>query len=457
MNPALIAALVILPIVIIGLVIIILRNTVKPKRVDQIPKLIKQGKIQNAIKLAKQILVKDSKNYAVHYYLGKAYLADNKPELAIMEYKTVNENILFNQQIKEVDFRKEFSQLLLKSNQTNDALKEFLLLTKIDPNTAENFYQAGHLYESLNRYDLALGLLKRCVSLDKRHAKAHAEIGLMLYRTKQFAEAKKEIDMALRLSPETYSSYYYLGKILKDSKDIPGAVKAFEKAQRDSEFKLKALIERGTCYMMVNRFDNAIPDFQRAIELDKQGSLNEVIYARYFLAQCYESMRKIDKAIEQWDYIYRRNKTFRDVASKLNEYKDLQTNDFMKDYLTTNDEEFSIICKNLCETVLNLQVVSCDKKKWGCQITGFDKKLEAMLGVRKQIIFMRFYREPNPLEETEIHTSLDEMKKMNSVKGFLFSSSGFNNTAKRFAEGRPVELIEKQKLEKLLTSAGKQA
>jgi len=43
---------------------------------------------------------------------------------------------------------------------------------------------------------------------------------------------------------------------------------------------------------------------------------------------------------------------------------------------------------------------------------------------------------------------------MNSVKAFLFSSSGFNTAAKRFAENRPVELVEKQKLEALLSKAG---
>ena len=43
--------------------------------------------------------------------------------------------------------------------------------------------------------------------------------------SEQYAEAKKEIDTAIKLSPETYSSYYYLGKILKDAKDIRVASK----------------------------------------------------------------------------------------------------------------------------------------------------------------------------------------------------------------------------------------
>ena len=441
-------------VVIISLIIVILKTIVSPKKIDAIPRLIKQGKTQNAIKIAKQLIAKDQKNYLAHYYLGKAYIKENRTELAVIEYKNVNDNALFGEGINELTFRSEYSQLLLKYNQQNEALKNFLLLTKLDPQNAENFYQVGRIYEDQNRYDLALGFMQKCAMLDKRHAKAHAEIGLMLYRTKQFNEAKKEIDMAIKLSPETYTSYYYLGKILKDAKDLQGAIKSFEKAQRDPELKQKAIIEHGSCYMIAGRIDNALVDFQRAIELDKEGTQAETLYARYFLAACYEKSRKIDKAIEQWEAIYKRNKSFRDVSAKLSEYKDLQANDYLKDYLTCSNEEFPYICKNAVIKGLGLQVLSSKKKKWGCQITGVNKSDESWMAVRKQVVFIRFYREPEPVEEAQIHEALDEMKTLNSVKSFLFSSSGFNTAAKRYAENRPVELIEKQKLEALLSKAG---
>ena len=449
-----IVVIIIAAVVIISLIIIILKNFVSPKKLDAIPRLIKQGKTQNAIKIAKQILAKDQKNYLAHYYLGKAYIKENRTELAVIEYKNVNDNALFGEGINELSFRSEYSQLLLKYNQQNEALKNFLLLTKLDPQNAENFYQVGRIYEEQNRYDIALGFMQKCAMLDKKHAKAHAEIGLMLYRTKQFSEAKKEIDIAIKLSPDTYSSYYYLGKILKDAKDLQGAIKAFEKAQRDPEVKQKAIIEHGSCYMIAGRIDNALVDFQRAIELDKDNSMPETLYARYFLAACYEKSRKIDKAIEQWELIYKRNKGFRDVSAKLSEYKDLQANDYLKDYLTCSNEEFPYICKNAVIKGMNLQILSLDQKKWGCQITGVNKSDESWMAVRKQVVFIRFYRDPEPVDEAQIHESLDQMKSVNSVKAFLFSSSGFNTAAKRFAENRPVELIEKQKLESLLSKAG---
>ena len=60
--------------------------------------------------------------------------------------------------------------------------------------------------------------------------------------------------------------------------------------------------------MIANRYDNAALDFQRAIDLDKNNDIPETLYAHYFLATCYEKSRKIDKAIEQWEEIYKRNK-----------------------------------------------------------------------------------------------------------------------------------------------------
>ena len=454
MSPVAIVAVCVLGIFIIGLLIFIIKGTVTPKKVDSIPKLIKQGKTQAAIKQAKQIIAKDSKNYIAHYYLGKAYLKENKSELAIIEYKLVNENALFGPQLNELDFRQEYAQLLMKYNQQQEALKNYLLLTKLDPNNPENFYNVGHLYEECNRYDLAMGFMQKTVMLNSRHAKAHAEIGLMHYRTKNFGEAKKEIDIALKLSPETYSSYYYLGKIQKDAKDLAAAIKSFEKAQRDPEIKQKAIIEHGSCFMLANRFDNAAMDFQRAIDLDKENLNGETLYARYFLATCYEKNRKIDKAIEQWEQIYKRNKTFRDVSAKLSEYKDLQANDYLKDYLTCSNEEFLSICKSTVEKALKHQPVTCDAKKWGCQITGVDSSTEGWRNMRKQTTLFRFFREPDPIEDDIIRETLDTMKQINCQKGYLFSSSGYSNGAKHFAEGRPVELIDKIKLESILSQAG---
>lgn len=435
------------------LVFVIIKSSMSPHHAEGLAHLLEQGKYNTVIKNAKRILTKDPNDYLAHYYMGKAYIGMGKPELALTEYQEVNNTAVFGEGLDELPFRKEIAPMYVKYNRNGDALREYLLLTKLEPNNAENFFNAGKLYETQGREDLSLNYFKKTVLLDKKHAKAYAAIGLILYHLKQPNEAKKSIDHALKLSPDTYSTYYYLGKILKDSKDYGSALKAFEKSQRDNEFKQKSLIEHGTCYMLAGRPDNGIGDLTRAIEQDKTGDKQETLYARYFLAACYEQVHKIEKAIEQWNIISKKNKNFRDVASKLEEYKDLATNDALKDYLTSSNEEFQEICKN-ASGALNLSAQSVSPTKRGCRVITVERKGEEWRNTKKQLFLLSFFRDATPIEESTVRDELDKMKESKCSKVYVLSSSDFANSAIAFAENRPIELIGKDKLEEILTKAG---
>ncbi len=455
MNIGSIILIFVLAAAVFLLLFFVVKSVVSPKKIESLQKLIKQGKISSAIKNAKAIIQKDPQNYLAHYYLGKAYLKDNKSELALMELKYVDQHAVFDANLSELEFRQEIAPLYTKFNQPDEALKQYLLLTKLNPRDAENFYNVARIYEAKGKSDAALGFYDKTIKLNKRHVKAHAAMGLLLFRAKQLQEAKKEIDLAISLSPETFSSYYYLGKILKENKDFPGAVKAFEKAQRDSEFRQKALIECGTCYMAGNSIDNAINCFERAISSVKDSEKQETLYARYFLASCYEKTRKIEKAIEQWELIYAKNHSFRDVAAKLSEYKDLQANDSLKEYLTSSEENFVQICKNACIAGIKLEPQQITMQKWGCQILATEAKDADWRSIRKQAFLIKFFRETDPLEDFIVRKTLDEIKSQNCSKAFICSSSGFTRSAIAAAENRPCELVNKESLEKLLDKAVK--
>ena len=449
-------ALVIIAVMTVGigfLAVFIIKSFAQPKKIDGIKKLIKQQKYPQAQKLAKSIIAKDPRDYAAHYWLGRAYLADGKSELAFMEYKSVAQNAVFDSTIPEVPFRTQLAGLYMRFNQPDAALKEYLLLTKQDPTNAEHFFNTGKLYEQQGHADLGMGFYQKCLQINPKHVKAHAALGLMLFRGKDMKGAQNEIATAIKLDPNNFSTYYYQGKILKESKDYPGAVKAFEKALRDPEFKQRALLERGSCYMMANSIDNAMMEFERAIKASKNDRSNETLYARYFLAACYEKNRKIDKAIEQWQAIMSINKSFKDVPAKLNEYKDLQSNDSLKEYMTCATDELLEICKKAA-SAMGFATQTAEIKKWGALIIATEQKNDDWKALRKQMFMIAFFRETEPLEEPVVRNLVDQTKTNGCVKTIVCTSSGFTSSATGFAESRPVELISKEKLEQVLAKAG---
>ena len=176
----------------------------------------------------------------------------------------------------------------------------------------------------------------------------------------------------------------------------------------------------------------------------------ETLNAGYLLASCYEKKRDLEKAIEEWRKIEAINPKFRDVKAKLQEYKDVHTNDHMKDYLTFSKEDFLRLAKAVTEQYFNSTVQAARETKNGCSIFGVEKGTEKWLNARKKPQLFLFLRDTEVVKEDYLRNVHEGMKKQNMFKAFVITSSSFSKEAMEFAANRPVELIESSKLEKLL-------
>ncbi len=436
---------------VISLLVFLLRSFIAPQKLETIEKLIRNGKRQQAIKMAKSIISKNPRDTEAHYILGKAYLADNKPELALMEFKAVNSASSFSNKIPEQEFRRTIAKLYLKFNQQEEALKEYLLLIKKDPFKADYYFMAGELFEQRDNSDQAMAYYRKTVELDPNHAAAHAALGFLFYRAKQNVAAEEEISTALKLDPQNTKAYFYQGRILMSNHNYGKAVASFDKAMRNPELKQKALIEKGRCYLSTNNDERAITEFTTAINNSQSPASSDTLYARYFLAACLEKKRDIDGAVAQWEEIQRQKKNFLDVNEKLSLYQHATTNDSMKEYLTAGKEDFLTICRAIVTDFMDLSPRNSKDTKYGCIIIATESDAEKWRNVRKMPKFIVFYRDPNLIEDTFLRNLLEVMKKQSIIRATVFTSSGFTHNAMKFSENRPIDLIGPEKLETILS------
>jgi tetratricopeptide (TPR) repeat protein len=292
--------------------------------------------------------------------------------------------------------------------------------------------------------------LRKAAELSPKDGKIHYELGVMLYKSKKASDAKAELEISLKYQGDNAQAHFFLGKLQKDNKNYQDALTSFEKAQRDPQFKVKALVERGGCYMSLNAVDKAIPELDRAVRAITDEGSNDALYARYFLAMCYEKTRELDKAIAQWDKIYAKKQNFRDVGAKLSQYQEFRADDRMKDYLTAGQGEFLEICKALATQALALTVQNEKSLPTGCDIIAVENDSAKWRNVRKAPRLMRFFRIPDMVDEGKIRSLLDDMKKQNMARAMAITSSGFLRSAMDFADSRPVELFNKEQLQELL-------
>ena len=435
------------------LMVFIIRSFIAPQKIASIEKLLQTGKYTAAIKGARALISKNPRDTEARYILGKAYLADGKSELALMEFKTVDSTAIFSKTIPENEFRNTIAQLYLKYNQPDEALKEYLLLIKIEPFQAEHYYNAALMFEQRDNTDQAIQYYRKAVETNPKHASAHAGLGLLLFKNKQMTDARQSISLALKLDPKNTKAYFYQGKLLRESHDYANALVSFEKALREPELKQKALIERGCCYLEANSIEKAIIEFDRAIKAATDDSSNDTLHARYFLASCYEKQRDIDKAISQWELIFTQKRNFKDVGEKLSQYQELRSNDHMKEYLTASKDDFFTICKAITNKGLELAVRDIKETKYGCALIAVENDAEKWRNVRKMPRLILFYRDPSLIEDAFLRTLQENMKKQSIIRGIVVTSSGFTRAALDFSESRPLELIGKEKLEQFLAQA----
>lgn len=441
--------------IVLFLFILLIRSIFAPKQIHYLISLMNQKRYENALKVAKKIIAKDARNCTAHYLMGKAYLAMENYDMALVEYRSVNMLGRFDNVCVETDFRKESASLFLRFDQKEEALKEFLLLLKLEPLNADHYYNAGYLFEQRDRSSTAVGYYRKAIELNNKHSDAHFRLGFILYRDKKFLESKMELEMALSHDANNFSAHFYMGRLKKNDRDFSGALMHFENAMKNPELKIKAIVEKGTCYLQMNNYEKAIIELGRAIKLSSDEMSTETLYARYFLAHCYENTRNIELAIEQWENIYSKKPSYKNVAEKLSQYQELRLDDRVKDYLTSNKENYLKICQSVI-TSMKLQIREVSEIPNGCQIIAVEAESK-WRNARKMPRLIRFYRIPDPVKDTTIRSLHEDMKKLNVNRGIVFTSSSYSKFALDYAQSRPIDLYDKDQLREFLVKAAKTA
>lgn len=453
-------SLTIILIIIFGALLVVfitfmIRAILVPKKITALDNMLKQGKYPQVSRTAKQMLAKDNRNVELHYILALSYIAQNKAELALMELKKINDLGNFGGICSEVSFRKTIAELFERFGNSEEALTEYLLLTKLEPYESDHFFKAGYHFEMRNKGGQAHKYYKKTLELNPHDANAHFRMGYILYRSKRSNDAKNELELAIKYDSSNYQASYYLGKIFQEMKDFQGALKSFERAQKDPDLRTKSIVSSGHCYLAMKNWNQAASEFERAISMSKEEDSTDILYARYFLSLCYEKKRDVDGAIEQWERIYKIKPDFKDVAEKLTQYQDLRTDDYLKDYLTASSNDFNEICLAVAK-VMNLSVQDVSPINGGLKMIAVEQaKKQDWRNLKKMPQLIYFSRIPENIDMEKVRNFHEDMKKLGITRGRFISSSSFSRSSIEFAESRPIILVNKDSLQKYLRQAMK--
>ena len=217
----------------------------------------------------------EARNKLGNYYLiagkGKSYLIDEAERLA---------KEVLQKDPKNIEGHILLSSVLFAQDHKDEALAELNRAIDIDPKRVESYLSLARFYTVSNDRVKAEEVYKKAISIDPASAVAHTEYGKFLVQGNRPSEAEAELKKAVEVAPTnhdarvTLAAFYLVNKQFDKAEEAYKALADLEKDKPESQATLADF------YSSVNRTDDAV-----RILRDIVSKSPDYAQARYRLAE----------------------------------------------------------------------------------------------------------------------------------------------------------------------------
>ena len=335
----------------------------------------------------------------------------------------------------------------VKLDKVAEAFKGLSAAAQINPNDFEVNYYLGQAFYKNNEFDKAVPRFKKVVILKPEATGISSPLGLSLYKAKHYKESLQYLKRALDENPENKEALFAMADGMNESGYGEKAIKVFMHLRPDPQFGAKACLAAGMFHLKMGEADKAIQDFE--IGLKHQNATPEIaIETRYHLALAYFAQKSIGKGIGYLQDIQAVNPQYKDVPQLLARYSELNQNKNLQTYLMASSSDYVALCRKI---VMKFYPRSVTKI---VDISVKPENIEILVTVEftrsEETHIFRFYRTTGAVADLyvrEFHARVTEAK---ADKGVCITAGLFSDEGRKYAEGRPIDLIDKNGLIKIL-------
>lgn len=381
--------------------------------------------------------------------LADIYFKESKWEKALPLFQTQLNIAAAYPQIDQFEAGLKLGICSLKLGKPEDAVKPLLLARHERPENFEINYNLGEALIQTNDFEKAIPVLRKALAINTEANEVYASLAKAFYKTKRFKEALPYLKKTLDINPESKEFLYYMADSLHETGNTDKALKIFMHLRADPLFGIYSCLTAGTIHFNYGQIDKAIRDFE--IGLKHQSSDKDIqAEFRYKLSQAYLKQNDIGKSLIYLKETNTIKPNYKDVPSLIARYEELNQNQNYRTYLIGGNSDFVSLCRKLVLVYF---------KKSRAKITNINvfadfAELTTDIETDKweDTVFFRFYRTTSSVGELFIRDFHAKIRDEKAGRGICVTAGTFSDESKKFIEGRPIDLIEKDMLVKMLTS-----
>ena len=367
----------------------------------------------------------------------KAYLIYN--DLSKLDSKSGFVNL------DECFLRLGISALQLGKNP--EAVQALVSAYKINSVSFENNFYLGKAMFNQRLYEKSVPLFKKAILAKPESTGVYFLLAQSLYFAKKYRECLSFFKKALDEDPSNKEALFNMSDAMFQEGRGDRAIKIFMHLRADPVYGARSCLRAGIFHTKINDLNSAIQDYEIGLKHENEPS-DIRVEIEYNLARCYFEKNQIAKGLALLKAIRNSVQNYKDVNSLINRYQELSQNNNLQIYISANSNDFVTLCRKFILTKYknsNVKIQNIEKDSLYTDIL-----TEIFAATWQDVVLFRFFRTTGSVGEIYIREFHEHMNDVNAERGFCVSAGIFSEESKKYIEGRPIDLIEKTELTKIL-------
>lgn len=211
------------------------------------------------------------------------------------EFKAIND--LLKKDINNTSLYLKRSKLYVKYNDLEMAVNDIDRAIKVDSTQPEYYLLKAELLKKQDKLIESKEVLDKCMLLDNDNVPARIELGWLALIARDYKQAIKYADAALKLDIYNANAYYLKGMVFEEQKDTNLAISTYKTAIEQENDFYEAYIQLGLLHYYID-LDLAEGYLKNALRIKPKSM--EALYA---YAMCLQYNEKYNEAIETYHEI----------------------------------------------------------------------------------------------------------------------------------------------------------
>lgn len=398
------------------------------------------------IRSAEKKLSHDPRDPAALLPLAELYYKEQQWEKAFPLLSTIAEILPVYPEIDVFQWTLRLGICSVKLGKLPEAVKALSIARRANPDNFEVNYYLGQSFYQNKEYDKAVPFLKKALSSGKEIPELFEFMGLSLYHGRLFRDALPYLKRALDVKPDSRELLFAMADSMNSAGMGDKALKVFMHLRPDPEYGARSCLLAGGIHTFQNQSAQAVQDYEIGLK-HTEAPLDILTQIRYNLAQICLRENDMTKALNLLQTIQITVPGYKDVGVLINRYQELSKNNTLKTYLMSPQSDFISLCRKIVSVFYaraSVKILSIDAKP---DLTEIQTEIETAKW--EDSVVFRFYRSTGSTGELYIRDFHGRIRDLKAGRGICITAGSYSEEAKKYIEGRPIDLVDKAQLLKI--------